>query len=48
MSSRYKPEIPMLTELLGLKDFEPVKQEIKENKKLKRKLRRKKNAAESI
>lgn len=48
MSSRYKPEIPMLTELLGLKDFEPVKQEIKENKKLMRKLRRKKNAAESI
>ena len=40
MSSRYKPEIPMLSELLDLKDFAPVKQEIKETKKLKRKLRR--------
>ena len=43
MSNRYKPEIEMLSELLNLKDFTPVKQEIKETKKLKRKLRRKKN-----
>jgi len=50
MSSRYKPEIPMLSEMLDLKDYEPVKQEIKETKKMKRKLRRKskKTAAESI
>ena len=47
MSSRYKPEAEMLSELLGLKDFEPVKQEIKETKKLKRKLRRKKTSAET-
>ena len=46
MSSRYKGDIPMLSQLLDLKDFAPVKQEIKENKKLNRKLRRrKKNTA---
>lgn len=39
MSSRYKPDVPMLSEILDLKDFEPVKQEIKETKKIKRKLR---------
>lgn len=48
MSTRYKPETEMLSELLDLKDFEPVKQEIKENKKLKRRLKRKKAAAESV
>ena len=48
MSTRYKPESGMLSELLGLKDFEPVKQEIKETKKLKRKLRRKKAAADTV
>ena len=36
MSSRYKPEIPMLSALMDLKDFAPVKQEIKETKKIKR------------
>lgn len=41
MSTRYKPEVEMLSQLLGLKDFAPVKQEIKETKKLNRKLRRK-------
>ena len=46
MSSRYKPEIPMLSALMDLKDYAPVKQEIKETKKLKRKLRRKNTAEE--
>ena len=46
MSSRYKPEIPMLSALMDLKDFAPVKQEIKETKKQKRKLRRKKVSEE--
>jgi hypothetical protein len=41
LSNRYKPEVEMLSELLNLKDFDPVKQEIKENKKMERKLRRK-------
>ena len=41
MSTRYKPEIEMLSQLLDLKDFAPVKQEIKETKKLNKKLRRK-------
>lgn len=41
LSNRYKPEAQMLSELLNLKDFAPVKQEIKENKKMERKLRRK-------
>ncbi len=50
MSSRYRADIPMLSQLLDLKDFAPVKQEIKENKKLNRKLRRKKNktAADTV
>lgn len=48
MSTRYKPETEMLSELLDLKDFEPVKQEIKETKKLKRKMKHKKAAAESV
>ena len=48
MSTRYKPEAEMLSELLGLKDFEPVKQEIKENKKLKRRLKRKKIAEDTV
>ncbi len=42
LSNRYKPEVEMLSELLNLKDFAPVKQEIKENKKKERKLRGKK------
>ena len=42
LSNRYKPEIEMLSELLGLHDYAPVKQEIKENKKMRRKLRRNK------
>ena len=48
MSSRYKPEIEMLSELLDLKDFAPVKQEIKETKKLKRKLRKTKTQADTV
>ena len=50
MSSRYRPDIPMLSQLLDLKDYAPVKQEIKETKKLNRKLRRRKNktAAEPV
>lgn len=43
LSNRYKPEVGMLSELLNLLDYAPVKQEIKENKKMKRKLRRRKN-----
>ena len=41
LSTRYRPEIEMLSQLLDLKDFAPVKQEIKETKKLNKKLRRK-------
>ena len=48
MSTRYKPETEMLSGLLDLKDFEPVKQEIKETKKLKRKLKRKKTKVEPV
>ena len=50
MSTRYKPDIPFLSEMLNLKDYEPVKQEIKETKKLNRRLRRKnkKAAAEPV
>ena len=48
MSTRYKPETEMLSELLDLKDFEPVKQEIKETKKLKRKLRKNKTQADTV
>ena len=48
MSTRYKPETEMLSELLDLKDFEPVKQEIKETNKLKRRMKHKKAAAESV
>lgn len=40
MSNRYKPEAAMLSELLNLNDYAIVKQEIKETKKLNRKLRR--------
>ena len=48
MSTRYKPETEMLSELLDLKDFEPVKQEIKETKKLKRRLKHKKSSVEPV
>ena len=48
MSNRYKPEVEMLSELLDLKDFAPVKQEIKETKKLSRKLRRRKKDPETV
>ena len=48
ISNRYKPETEMLSELLGLKDFAPVKQDIKETKKLERKMRRKKRKAETV
>ena len=48
MSVRYKPETEMLCEMLGLEDFAPVAKEIKENKKLKRKLRRSDPAPESV
>ena len=48
MSSRYKPETEMLSALLDLKDYAPVKQEIKESKKLKRRWRRKKEAVETV
>lgn len=40
MSNRYKPEAAMLSELLNLNDYAIVKQEIKETKKLNRRLRR--------
>jgi len=43
LSNRYKPEAGMLSELLNLQDYAPVKQEIKETKKMKRKLRHRKN-----
>ena len=43
LSNRYKPEVGMLSELLNLQDYAPVKQEIKETKKMKRKLRHRKN-----
>ncbi len=45
MSSRYKNDVAMLSEMLDLKDYDPVKQEIKETKKLNRKLRRKNKRA---
>ena len=45
MSTRYKNDVQMLSELLGLQDFAPVKQEIKETKKEKRKLKRMKKKA---
>ena len=48
LSNRYTPEIDMLTELLDLKDFAPVKEEIKDNKRRERRekrLRRKKKTA---
>ena len=48
MSTRYKPETEMLSGLLDLKDFEPVKQELKETKKLKRRMKHKKAAAEPV
>ena len=48
MSNRYKPEIPMFSELLNLKDFGPVKEEIKETKKMKRKLRRKNKKNQAV
>lgn len=48
MSVRYKPDIGMLSELLELKDFAPVAQEIKENKKLRKKMRRSKPAPGSV
>ena len=48
MSTRYKPEAGMLSELLGLEDYEPVKQEIKETKKLRRKLKRGKSSVETV
>lgn len=49
MSSRYKPDLPMLSQLMDLKDYAPLKQEIKEAKKQKRKswFRRKKQAIEA-
>ena len=45
MSSRYKNDVAMLSEMLDLKNYEPLKQEIKETKKLNRKLRRKNKRA---
>lgn len=50
LSSRYKPETAMLSQLLDLKDYAPVKQEIKETKKQKRKqfFRRKKASADTV
>lgn len=48
MSNRYKPETEMLMELLDLKDFEPLKKEIKETKKANRKWFRKKTVEEAI
>ena len=44
----HAPETEMLSGLLGLEDFEPVKQEIKETKRLKRKLKRKKSSVETV
>ena len=48
MSVRYKPETEMLCEILGLEDFAPVAKEIKENKKLKKKLRRSNPAPDTV
>ena len=48
MSNRYKPEIPMFSELLDLKDFGPVQEERQESKKLKRKLRRKSKKNQAV
>ena len=45
LSNRYTPELEMLTELLDLKDFAPVKEEIRDTKRRERKLRRKKKTA---
>ena len=48
MSVRYKPEIGMLSELLGLEDFAPVAKDIKEAKKQMRRLRRTKPAPDTV
>ena len=48
MSNRYTPETEMLAELLDLRDYTPIKKEIKEAKKEKRRFRRRKKSAEVI
>lgn len=48
MSNRYTPETEMLSELLDLRDYTPIKKEIKEAKKEKRRFRRRKKSAEVI
>jgi len=48
MSVRYKPEIPMLSELLGLEDYTPIAEENKVTNKIKKKFRRGDPSAESV
>ena len=48
MSTRYKDELPMLAEIMDLKDFAPVSKEIKEAKSLKNRFRRRKVIADPV
>ena len=48
MSVRYKPEIPMLSELLGLEDYTPIAEENKVTTKIRKKFRRGNPSAESV
>ena len=48
MSVRYKPEIPMLSELLGLEDYTPIAEENKVTTKIRNKFRRGNPAPESV
>lgn len=48
MSVRYKPEIPMLSELLGLEDYTPIAEENKVTTRIKKKFRRGNPSAESV
>ena len=48
MSVRYKPEIPMLSELLGLEDYTPIAEQNKVTTKIRNKFRRGNPAPESV
>ena len=48
MSVRYKPELPMLSELLGLEDYTPIAEENKVTTKIRNKFRRGNPAPESV
>lgn len=48
MSVRYKPEIPMLSELLGLEDYTPIAEDNKVTTKIRNKFRRGNPAPESV